>query len=236
MSVPTFNAHQVWKFILQLGSISGLLSLAFTISAHIRKRRRFSFGFQGSSGTAATRDNLEFYDLKYSGHVKNESGEPNSIVQIGYVVWANKARTRSLSSGTNSVIRDHAGVELHTPILFSPFEGKALKIDFAVCLTGTHNRELVLARKVVSKIPGATSGLSVPKYEYELVFTDINGRLFDHTGQLRSQKLINLWWTLENTFRSLKRGNPLPYVWHMMKICVTSMLFRMRRFFWHLGL
>jgi hypothetical protein len=227
---------QLGKFILQLGSISGLLSLAFTIGAHIRKRRRFSFGFQSSSGAVATRDNIEFYDLKYSGHVKNESGEPNSIVQIGYVVWANKARTRSLSSGTNSVIRDHAGVELHTPILFSPFEGKALKIDFAVCLTGTHNREIVLARKDISKLPGATPGMSVPKYEYQLVFTDINGRLFDHSGRLRSQKLINLWWTLENTFRSLKRGNPLPYVWHMIKICVTSVLFRIRRFFWRLGL
>jgi hypothetical protein len=236
MSFPTFNPDQAWTRILQIGSISGLLSLVFTISSHIRTRRRFSFGFRGSSGTAAIRDNIEFYDLKYLGQVKNESSEPNSIVQIGYVVWANKARTRCLSNGINSVIKDHASVELHTPILFSPFEGKSLQIDFAVCLTGTHNREIVLARKDISKIPGATPGLSLPKHEYELVFTDINGRLFDHTGQLRSQKLIDLWWTLENTFRSLKRGNPLPYLWHMKKIFFTSLLFRIRRFFWRLGL
>jgi hypothetical protein len=179
---------------------------------------------------------MEFYDLKYVGQVKNESSEPNSIVQIGYVVWANKARTRSLSNGINSVIKDHSGVELHAPILFSPFEGKSLQIDFAVCLTGTHNREIVPARKDISQIPGATPGLSMPKHKYELVFTDINGRLFDHTGQLRSQKLMDLWWTLENTFRALKRGSPLPYLWHMIEIFVTSLLFRIRRFFWRLGL
>jgi len=233
MAFPTFNPDQIWTRILQIGSISGLLSLVFTISSHVRTRRRFSFGFQSSSGKVATRDNLEFFDLKYLGQVKNESSEPNSIVQIGYVVWANKARTRSLTNGINSVIKDHGGVVLHTPILFSPFEGKSLQIDFAVCLTGTHNRGLILAR---TQIPGATPGMSIPKHEYELVFTDINGRLFDHTGQLRSQRLMNLWWTLENTFRSLKGGNPLPYFWHLIKIFVTGFLFRTRRFFWRLGL
>jgi hypothetical protein len=184
----------------------------------------------------ATRDNLEFYNLKYEGQVKNESSEPNSIVQIGYVVWANKARTRSLSNGINSIIRDRDGVEIHTPLLFSPFEGKSLQIDFAVCLTGTHDREIVLARKDVSKVSGATPGISMPKHEYQLVFTDINGRLFDYTGQLRSQKLMNLWWTLDNTFRSLRRGNPFPYLWHMMKIVIASLSFRIRRLFWRLGL
>jgi hypothetical protein len=236
MHFPAFNADQVLSRVLQMGSISGLVSLVLTISSHIRKRRRFSFGFQGSSGTAATRGNLEFYDWKYLGQVKNESSEPNSIVQIGYVVWANKARTRSLSNGFNSVIKDHSGVELHTPILFSPFEGKALQIDFAVCLTGTHDREIILARKDISNIPGAMQGLSIPKHEYQLVFTDINGRLFDDTGKLRSQKLMDLWWTLPNSFRSLQRGNPFPYLRHMIKIFFTSLFFRIRRFFWRLGL
>jgi hypothetical protein len=234
MPIPTFNLHQVWTRILQIGSISGLISLVFTISAHVRTRRRFSFGFQGSSGSAATRGDLEFYDWKYLGHVKNESSEPNSIVQVGYVVWANKARTRTLSNGMNAVIKDrHTGVELHAPISFSPLEGKSLQIEFAVCLTGTHDREIILARR---QILGASRSLSLPKHEYQLVFTDTNGRLFDQTGQLRSQKLMNLWWTLENTRRSLKRGNPLPYLWHMTKIVFTSLLFRIRRFFWRLGL
>lgn len=174
--------------------------------------------------------------MTYVGHIKNESGEPNSIVKIGYVVWANKARTRSLSNGFNAVVRDRDGVELYTPILFSPFEGKFLQIEFAVCLTGTHNKEIVVARKDVSNVPGATPGLSLPKYEYQLLFTDINDRLFDCLGQLRSQRLMNLWWTLENTFRSLRRGNPFPYLWHMMKILVVSILFRMRRFLWRVGL
>lgn len=229
MSSSSFNLDQVWTRILQIGSISGLVSLVVTISDHVRKRRKFSFKFQSSSGTAAKRGNIEFYDLKYWGQINNESGDPNSIVQIGYVVWANKARTRSLSEGTNSVIKDrHSAVQLHTPVLFSPYEGKSLEIEFAVALTGTQNREIVQAR---TQLPGATPGMTRPTYEYQLVFTDINGRLFDQTGQLRSQKLMNLWWTLGNS-----RGKPFRYLGHRTKIVALSLWFPFRRFFWRLGI
>jgi hypothetical protein len=92
---------------------------------------------------------------------------------------------------SNSVIKDHGGVELHTLVLCSPFESKSLQIDFAVCLTGTHNKGIILARTDMSQIPGAPPDLSMPKHEYELMFIDINGRLFDQTALLRSKKLMN---------------------------------------------
>lgn len=233
MHLPNLHLDEVWKAILKVGSLSGLVSLVFTISNHVRKRRRFSFEFRSSSTSRVPKSGMDFYELKFNGAVKNESTEPNSIVKIGYVVWGNKSRTRSLTYGGNAVITDPAGSALHTPILFSPLEGKSLHIEFSIVLTGSHDWEIVKARRPV---PGNTTGMTLPKYQYQLVFTDINGRLFDQTGQLRSQRLVDLWWTLPNSFNVLKQGNPLPYLWRVIKIGLLSAWIRIRRSFWRLGL
>ncbi|MDR3643251.1 MAG: hypothetical protein P4L74_06535 [Candidatus Doudnabacteria bacterium] len=222
---------EIWPIILQIGSVSGLISLIYVIGQNVKKKKRFSFVFRGSAGGVTEKDNLEFYNLSFDGHIKNQSLEPNSIIEISYVIWDNGSRTRSLTNGIGAEVHDGNQNKISLPILFSPYEGKHLKINFQICLTGTHVKALVYSKKPVQ--PGAA--FYIPKHEFHLLFTDINGNLFDEKGALRSQKLIDLWWTLPNTFERLKSGNPFPYLWHMVKIINYYLILQLRKFFRFFG-
>lgn len=59
---------------------------------------------------------------------------------------------------------------------------------------GTSDEQLVTAVKPVA--PG--SGFTIPKYDYQLTFTDINDNEFDEKGRLVNRDVINMNWTLEN--------------------------------------
>lgn len=219
----------LWQVILQFGSISGLLTLFYTISQNLKKKPRFKFDFRSSSGTPHVKDNLEYYRLVFDGYIKNQSIEPNSITNICYAVWGNKARTKTLSYGGQpcSIVQNPNSekVSLDLPISFKPREGKHFQIEFDVVLTGTHDKALVSATKPV--FPG--SNVHLPEYDYQLTFRDVNENLFDDSGTVRSEKLRDLWWLLPNTFNKLKEGNPLPYARHMLKIFWYYILFRIRR-------
>ncbi len=211
-----FDIHKIFDVILKIGSVAGLLSLVFSLRDQIKKRSKFKFDFRGSSGKIDTRDNLDFYDIAFDGYVKNQSNEQNSITEIYYQIWGNKGRTKTLASGMGAEIFDASdkSKKISLPILFEAKEGKHLIIRFSVCLTGTHVNELVRALKPVQ----TGSPFMLPKHEFSLSFKDVDEVLFDDKGKIRSQRLIDLWWTLPNTFSALKVGNPLPYLWHMFKI------------------
>ena len=203
-----------WNVILQIGSISGLFTLFYTISQNLKKKPKFKFDFRASSGSFHAQDNLEYYRLTYDGYIKNQSIEPNSITNICYAVWGNKAKTKTLSySGQPCSITDSPNSKktpLDLPLSFKPRESKHLKIEFDIVLTGTHDKGLVEAVEEVGQNPK----LYLPKYQYRLTFKDVNENLFDDQGIIRSQKLIDFWWTLPNTFNKLKEGNPVPYIRH----------------------
>lgn len=228
-----FDIQKIIDVILKVGSVSGLVSLVFTFRDQIKKRSKFKFDFRGSTGRAIMRDSLEFYDITFDGYVKNQSNEQNSITEIHYLIWGNKQRTRSLAHGTGAEIFDGTDPEkkISVPILFEPKEGKHLVIKFSVCLTGTHVSELVRAQKPVKE----GSMFMLPKHEFVLAFEDVNEILFDDKGQIRSVKLMDLWWTLPNTFIYLKSGNPFPYIWHMFKILAAYISFKVSSVFKKIG-
>lgn len=60
--------------------------------------------------------------------------------------------------------------------------------------------------------------------------------LFDQDGLLRNDKGRGLRWTLENTFRQLKDGHPLPFARHLVSIVATDAVFFVRRNLRRLGL
>ena len=224
---------KIFAIILKFGSLAGIGSLIFNFTEHLKKRSRFKFDFRGSTGSLRTHENLEFYDIVFDGHVKNQSKEQNSVTEIFYLIWENKARTRFLTNGGGATILDgdDRTKKITLPILFEPKEGKHLIIKFSVCLTGTHVNELVRERREIA--PG--SAFTLPKYDFSLAFKDVDETLFDDMGQIRSQKLADLWWTLPNTFRKLKSGNPLPYLWHMMKIFFAFIGYKISSFVKRLG-
>lgn len=221
------------RLILDLGSISGLISLLFALKEQIKKRSKLKFDFRASSGRINTRDGLDFYDVTFDGYVKNQSNEQNSITEIFYLIWGNKRRTRTLANGMGAEIFDAVDrtKKISLPILFEAKEGKHLIIKFNVCLTGTHVNELVRARRLTE----ADSIFTLPKHEFNLAFKDVNEVLFDDKGQIRSQELMDLWWTLPNTFSVLKTGNPLPYLWHMLKILFKFVSYMTFSIFQRLG-
>lgn len=224
-----------WQVILQIGSISGLFTLFYTISQNLKKRPRFKFDFRASSGSYHFKDNLEYCRLIFDGYIKNQSIEPNSITNICYAVWGNKARTKTLSYGgqpCSIIMNPNSGkILIDLPISFEPREGKHFQIEFDVVLTGTHDKDII---KAVEKI-SLDSEFYAPKYQYRLTFKDTNENLFDDQGVIRSQKLMDLWFLLPNTFNKLKEGNPLPYGWHMIKIFWCYSLFKIRKFFAYFG-
>lgn len=225
---------KIIDLVLKVGSISGLVSLPFTLKEHLNKRSKFKFDFRSSSAEIETRDNLEFYNAVFTGYVKNQSNEQNSITDIHYFVWGNRGRTKTLMHGTGVTVFDAAdrSKKLPLPILFEAKEGKHLVVKFSVCLTGTDLKELVLARKEIK--PG--SFFTLPKYDFSLGFEDVNEVLFDDRGIVRSEQLIGLWWTLPNTFNKLKVGNPLPYLWHMLRILFTFVTYKVASWLRGIGL
>jgi len=75
-----------------------------------------------------------------------------------------------------------------------------------------------------------------PEHEYELAFEDVLGNLFDKDGLPRNRRGIDLRWTLDNTFEKLRDGNPLPLIWHWIRIASTDAVFFVRRLVRRLGL
>jgi hypothetical protein len=227
------STEQIIDAALKIGSVSGLVSLIFTIQNQIKKRSKFKFDFRSHAGRVTVHGNLEFYEIMFDGYVKNQSNEQNSITDIFYSIWGNKSRTKTLANGMGAEIldADDRDKKIPLPILFEAKEGKHLIIKFSVCLTGTHVNELIRARLPVQEgLP-----ITLPKYEFTLAFKDVDETLFDDKGKIRSQKLIDLWWTLPNTFTSLKTGNPIPYFWHMFRILLAYLGWKLRLIFSAIG-
>jgi hypothetical protein len=234
MDLDTLYVREIIDVILKIGAVAAVISLVLTIQNQLKKRSKFKIDFRGISSETNTRNNLEFRDIIFDGNVKNQSSEQNSITDIHYLIWANKARTRTLTNGFGSEVFNAGDQEstIPLPIIFQAKEGKHLIIKFSVCLTGTHVKELVEAQESV----GESSRFIHAKYQFNLAFKDVGETLFDDKGKIKSQKLIDLWWTLPNTFKSRKTGNPLPYLRHLFRIFLAYMGWKFRLLFVVVGL
>lgn len=220
---------------LNLGSISGLLVLPYTIVQASKKRPRLKFDFSGMSGSGIKKSDRvnEYYRFEFTGTIKNRSSEANSISKIYLVVWAdNKKRNSALRLGFGGILLDANKKVLPLPLELPPRTGKKLQIIFEIPVTGTSDERLLK-----EFIPVGESGrFYLPKHKYELCFEDTDENFFDQQGRLRNLDEINLRWTLPNTMKELQRGNFVPFVKHMFQIQKSKNLFLIKQTCYQIGL
>jgi hypothetical protein len=214
----------IWKWVERASAVIALVGVPYLVNANRQRVPRFSFKFTASRGELFERDGLEWCRFAFSGTVRNQSLDHNSVQNVRLVVWRKRGKAYRTFGYTPTKITEHGEV-IQEPLSFGPREARKLDIEFEVALTGTHERQLVYARKKISDEPE----IYKPVHEYELCFEDINGNLFDKDGLPCNRKGADLRWTLENTFIKLKEGNPVPLIRHAIKILVSDGQFAIKR-------
>lgn len=215
--------EKLFDILLKIGSITGLFAFLYILSENLRKKPKFKFDFQSSFGDLINENGTNFFTYTFTGHVKNQSLNQNSITKIFLVVWKNKKRNSVLRFGHGGITIVHESSEIKLPILFSPTEAKELTIIFKFVAHGTQDEHLMSARIPLPNDPE----LSLPKYEYELCFEDVHENLFDQKGEMRNRIEIDLRWTTDNPwiiFKEEKRIYPL--VQHYIKLYTSVISFR----------
>lgn len=208
----------------KVGSFCGLLALPYLIFQNLRSRPRFKFDFLGCFGEHIQKQGIHRYRHEVRGVLKNRSLDPNTIIKIHLVVWANRNKTSYLRHGFGheSVSETTSKQPLSLPLQFGPREARSIDVVFELPVRGTSD-EKVLSEDVPA-VPG--SGLRRPKHDYEICFEDINGNLFDASGcQINSEEAA-LRWTLPNTVRELQDGHIWPFLKHYFKIILAKVKFR----------
>jgi len=227
-----------WHVIEVIAAVITIIGLPYLVASYRKRAPRFSFAFHGSATRDFHRSGSNFREFTYTGSVRNQSLDPNSIERIYLVVWKTKRKKGTRSFGSyNPRIKENEQ-EHHLPLKFEPRQGRTLIMTFEVPMQG-HDAELMNAVEPLDpSIPGTPPGaqLFLPKYKYELAFEDIVGNFFDQDGILRNRRGIDRRWTLENTFRQLKDGNPTPFVRHIVGIGVGDFIFFFRRNLRRLGI
>ncbi len=220
--------------LLKFGSISGLISLIYLIFQNLRKRPQFKLDFQGSSGEHYDNNGVHYFRHTYTGILKNQSLDPNSVTRLYLAVWGNKNKTSTLRFGHGGVrIIDIAeDKEIKLPLHFTPREAKNLTIVFEFPVKGTSDERLLQEHKEV--MPG--SSFRMPKHNYEICIEDVSENMFDSKGIPINRGEIDLRWTLPNTVRELQQGNIGPFIKHSWQIIKSRLSFRIRLLLQALGL
>jgi hypothetical protein len=207
--------NDFWEWAQRLSAVIAAFSLPYLVIRERRSVTKLSYEFSGSSGESYEKDGKEYRIFTFHGYVKNHSLHPNSITKIYMIVWKNKhlGSTLRLGYGRYDIETDSGG-KLQLPLLFNPRESKKLVIKHDTIITGTADEKIL--KEFYELTPG--SKFYLPKHTYELAFEDSDGNIFDQNGKLISLKLMNLNWSIENTFDNLKDGKYLPFVKQKMAI------------------
>lgn len=225
--------NNVWEWVQRVSAIIAIFTLPYLVVRQRRTLPRFSYDFSGSSGRSYTKDAKQYYKFTFSGDIKNHSLNPNTVSRIYMVVWKDKKKDATLRFGYGHYqITDQEGKVLKEPLVFAPREAKKLEIVNDSLITGTADEKLL--SEFTKVFPN--SDVLLPKHNYQLAFEDPDGNMFDQNGKLLSRELINLNWTLENTFTKLKDGKYWPFVNHKLKIQLAKIRLMRRRFVRWLGM
>ncbi len=227
-------ATEIIDTMSKLGSFCGLLSLPYLVFQNLRRRPKFIFDFYGSSGKHAQRHESHQYRFEVDGMLKNQSLDPNAIVRIYLVAWANKNKTAYLRYGFGglTVYDSDSKQPVPLPLHFEAREAKGIQVVFEIPVVGTADEKILSEHEPV--IPG--SSVLRQKNEYELCFEDVNGNLFDATGSQINRAVAALYWTLPNTTCQLQDGHVWPFIKHFAQILRARMKFRARLVAQALGL
>lgn len=186
---------KIWKLRKGIITISSL-ALLIGISQNLSIRSQLEFSFSGKAGGPIVENNQLYYQFRHGGLIKNKSKEKNTITNINLVVWAddNKESTLRDGFGPSWMIDNRTGEKIKLPLVVKGREAVDVDIFNKFLVQGTSDEQLVSARKPV--VPGSL--FTLPKYDYQLTFTDINDNEFNEKGELVNRDVINMNWTLEN--------------------------------------
>lgn len=220
----------IGKIILDIGSISGLIVLPYTVAQARKRKPKLKYEFAGTSG----RSTGDIYTYEFNGTIKNQSIESNSIIKIYLVVWANKQKTSTLRYGWAgaTIFEESTGKEIKLPMIIGPKEALKIKVKFILSPKGTTDERLLSEMEPL--FPG--SNMHLPKHNYVLCFEDVEENMFDQTGNMINIEEINLNWTLPNTMTELQKGNILPFIKHFLLILKSRIIFFFRKILFAFGL
>ena len=228
ISHPVANHEEaISRWLTLLILLFGLISISQSFSA----RSKLRFIFHGSSGEPIQKEAMLFYRYRFDGVIKNQSTIKNSIIQINLVVWKDQDMDSTLRFGSFPIsITDLADKkEFKLPFLIEGREARNLEIVYEIPVPGTGDEQLL--REIREVVPG----FYLPKHKYELAFEDINDNLFSQDGKLLNREVIDLNWTLPNTYGDLKHWNPIPFLVHKARIYYSQLRFFARKLFYHFG-
>ena len=228
------NIENIWQIILNFGSVSGLVVLIYLVFQNLRKRPKFKFDFSGQVRKLSTEGKLQYNSFTFSGTLKNQSLDPNSITKIYLLVWKDRKKNSTLRFGQGGVAMKNKATneEIKLPIAFPPREAIALEITCKFPITGTCDEKLL--KEFIPIQPG--SHFVLLKHKYELAFEDVNENLYDQKGNLCNREEIDLRWTLPNSTRDLQHGKFWPLIKHELKIFWTRLKFRLKNLLQFFGL
>jgi len=227
------KSTSIWDIAEKTSYLLTIIGIPYLLIDKIKKLPKFSFGFSGQSGTGFRKNDKEWYKFTFSGDIKNHSLEPNTIQRIFLVVWRNKQKTDTKRFGHGTLqIKDLTGKTYNEPLLFAPKESKKLTITYESQIEDTIDKKIL--SDLIPIFPGKPYYMH--RDQYELAFEDINGNLFDQKGVLLSRKLIDLNWTIENTFKDLRDSKFIPFITHKLKVFYETVKWRIKQFLRLLGL
>lgn len=207
-----------FDIVLKVGSLAGLAGLVYGIHNNRKNRPRLKFTFEASVVNQDEKDKNTAYYC-FTGLLKNQSLQPNSIVRLYLTVWGSKRKGATLRSGhVVKHIFDVSDVEkrqeLALPLYLQPKDARRVEIWFPISLTGNQDGKLLHEKGQEISLPDGTK-LSFPKHKWEFLIEDTAENMFDFTyGGIVSRELSDLWWTLPNY-----SSKPLKYGKQLLKIC-----------------
>ncbi|GAG85072.1 unnamed protein product, partial [marine sediment metagenome] len=155
---------KILEIIFNIGSVAGLLTLFILIFSSLRKKPKFKFDSLHFNGYIK-KDNNSKYNFEFTGILKNQSIELNTIVRIYLVIWGNRKNNSTLRFGYHGlqIIDCLLNVEIELPISFLAREAKKMKINYEIDYGGTD-------KKLIEAIEPFKPAIStyVHKHKYEL--------------------------------------------------------------------
>ena len=215
---------QYGKLILDIWSISWLLAFFYSLSQILRKRPRLKFKSSWSAWSAFEKDWMDFYRLSISWTLKNQSLEPTSINVIHTVVRSNRKKHSTLrhSIWVDKIMSNTDAHELRLPIMLEGHEAKSIVITSEFPIKWTCDENLLTQYKDI------WWWFKIPKYEYKLLFEDVNENVFDDNWVLCNMEESDLRWTICNTTHELKDGKIREFIKHYLKIIKSKIKFRFK--------
>ena len=165
--------------------------------------------------------------------IKNKSKEKNTITNINLVVWEDDSKTKTLRDGfgPSRMIDNRTGEEIKLPLVIEGREAVDVDIFNKIYIKGTSDEKLLVARKPV--VFGSLFVL--PKYDYQLTFTDINYNEFSEDGKLINRDVVDMNWTLENYCGEVN-CKFFPCLKQKIKIVDCKIMFKIKTLFHWLGM